>query len=172
MFFEPGQSLRGSVCRELLQRHNGNVLIAYFAERISKTPDYFLQRREAPFAKVRGAIAQHTAQPPGSDAHRMNAFRIGPVQRRVAQRRHLLEPGDQHLFNAVRRGGVAIDSFDSFGFCHLARWLIVAHNSAIEELLLLPTRNREEVSAGSVECLWKSRTRKVRLSFNVTVTSG
>src|ERR671918_589453 len=68
--------------------------------------------------KVRQEVSKRTAQSPRSNAHRVDSFRIGPIERRFLKTIQLFKPRDEYELYSDRRDRVAIDSFDSFSFRH------------------------------------------------------
>src|SRR6185369_14650481 len=83
--FECCGHLMRRVCLQLLQRHNRDVLIAHFTERVRNVAQGFENRRELSLVQVRREISQRTSQTPRSNAYRVHSFRIAPIKRRSAE---------------------------------------------------------------------------------------
>src|ERR1041385_5871907 len=91
---ESGRERRRSAGHHLLQRRNRNVLIAHFPKRIRAVAQLLQRGRERTFAQVRHEISQRAAQPSRSNTHRVDAFRVAPIQCRLLKTTQLVEPGE------------------------------------------------------------------------------
>src|SRR5687768_11860386 len=104
--------------RGLFECNDRYILITNFAEHIGNRSNLLLRGSKARFAQVRREIAKRTTKPSRRDAHRVDALRVVPVYCRLGQGVHLVKPGAQYEPYTFTGRGVALDAFDSLGFCH------------------------------------------------------